>query len=142
MKNENINNVIAGMSALPGIRFGTTVPYSLGNVWIGRIGFASIPVIGTTVFHKAGENIVPVVRQHVFEKLASAGLPYNPTVIQTRPLVGQRSRQRMIIDENQASDSCGKRKRMVEAEFTFEIVDMKTFCNAYGQFSNGREVVV
>jgi hypothetical protein len=136
---DTIESTLASASASLSIRFGSAAPYSIGKVWIGRIGYANIPVVGVTGYQRQRDNIVPVVRQHVYRALRTAGLPYNPEVIQTRPLVGYRSRQRVIVDENHDSESCGKRKRMHEAEYTFEILDIKRFCACYGKFPSWRD---
>ena len=136
---ENIDSTLAAVSASPAINFGTQASLSLGRVWVDRIGFASIPVVGVVVYQKQSDNIVAVVRQHVYRALQEVGLPYNPETIVIRPLVGYRSRQRVIVDDNPQSPSYGKCKRMCEAEYTFEILDIKRFCQCYGQLQFGRK---
>lgn len=134
----NVKTLIALTSSTPGTTYGTDAPFAFGKPWIGRIGFANIPVVGVNVFQRKSDHIVAVVRQHVYRVLRERGLPYNPDTIDIRPLVGFR-RDRVIVDENKSSPSFGKRKRLTETEFTFEILQVNRFCQAYGNLPSYRE---
>lgn len=116
-----------------GSRWGTSAPFSLGEVFIRRIGFADIPVVGCTVIAKDATSVVPVVRQHVFYELETQGVPNE--AISCGPTVAVR-RQRMFTDANEDSPTKGKNKRGLEMEFHFEI--RKEAVHKYFTWSHGR----
>lgn len=104
------------------IRWGTTVPYAVGRVTCEKVGFAAIPCVRCTVNvpERGLDSLVPIVRQRVFGELAERG--WDDTAVAFRPTV-RRGRERLFVDENESSDSLGRRKRGVEWEFHFEITD-------------------
>lgn len=102
------------------VRFGTTAPYSLGRTLAERVGFACDPCVAISV-HCRPEDVpalVPIVRQHVYGELAERG--WSPEDIEFTPMVQQR-RTRIFVDENESSQSLGKRKRGAEHRFTFRM---------------------
>lgn len=102
------------------IRFGTTAPYAIGRISAERVGYAQIPCVRVNVWCRDEDlsALVPIVRQRVFGELAERG--WGDEHILFVPSV-RRGRVRMFFDENESSESCGRRKRGVEYTFHFEM---------------------
>lgn len=126
MKAENL---IAAMATHPNACWKTTAPHSAYTVFVGRIGFASIPILGCEIAHRQRDNLVAVVRQIVLSTAHKNGLPINPSVVAITPTI-QWQRCRILRDDNPDSDSYGKRKKMHCARYSFEIIDPQTFSRA------------
>ena len=103
------------------ITWGTTAPYALGRVRCEKIGFASIPCVKMDVECRPEDvgALVPIVRQHVYRELAERG--WTPDDVEFTPTVGGSYRAWMFVDENEASESHGRRKRGARLHLTFEM---------------------
>ena len=128
MSSEKIpanEELLRGIAASSSIRFGTNAPFELGGIFIKRIGFANIPVVGMVVNCRQQDRaaMVPIVRNFVFTELVNAGISntavkFIPTVNTTED---SRGRQVMFTDCNESSPTKGKRKRGHALVFHFEI---------------------
>jgi len=103
------------------IRWGTSAPYAIGRVRAERVGFASIPMITVDVSCKTRDMdaLVPIVRQRVYGELAERG--WTPDDIEFTPTVGGSYRERLFVDENETSESVGRRKRGARLEYHWEM---------------------
>jgi len=99
---------------------GTNAPYQMvGDVYIEKIGFGQIPVVGINIIGKEIESLVNIARQVVFREVVSQGV--SPHALQIRPTVCKESRKRKFVDCNESSPSFGKNKMGHEIRFHFEI---------------------
>lgn len=108
-----------------GIDWGTTAPFSLGEIYIKRIGFGNIPVIGMIVMGVDIATMVPIVRQIIFRELDLAGI--DTKEIKFSPTATISSRKRKFVDSNESSPTKGKNKMGHEIDLRFEILNPKLF---------------
>ena len=99
-----------------GIRFGTSAPYKIGYVGPDRIGFADIPMVVVEMYGKESGSLVPIARQ-----LAMAVAAKNGLQMDMGPPGLKIGRERLFTDENPSSPSFGKRKRLQEYTYQFEV---------------------
>ena len=135
---DDLEKLLRTAAASPAVRFGTIAPFQLGNVEIEKIGFADIPVMLVNVYCRREDitALVPIVRQHVFGELETAG--FSNEIVEFTPGVAT-NQVRMFVDCNESSPSLGKRRRGNHCRFTFEIkkehvgkFDWGGFCGKYG----------
>lgn len=131
------DSTIASMAAAGKIQFRTTEPYWLGKPWTTLTGFADIPVIGCTVLHRRHATIVPIVRQHVYQKLMERGLPYNTATIDLVPTLMFKKKLR-CIDQNPSSKSYKQTVILAEFEYIFHILDITRWTQCGGKISRSR----
>lgn len=103
------------------VRWGTSAPFAIGKVRPQRIGFASIPCVTVTVNcrRESIPAMVPILRQCIYGELAERG--WTPDDVEFTPSVECSGRERLFVDENDSSPSCGRRKRGIVAEFRWEM---------------------
>lgn len=112
--------IIREVAKSSGIRWGTTAAFCFGRIYVERIGFASIPVVGMRVISNATSSaLVPIVRAAIFQHLERAGL--ESEILEFSPTVATRSKRKRFVDENAGSPTVGKNKMGVEMDFHFEI---------------------
>ena len=101
--------------------FGTTAPFAIGGFRITKVGFADIPVVELMITCRPDSisALVPIARSLVFKKLELHGL--ESEILEFTPTVGSEGRGCMFTDENESSQSHGKRKRGQTYHFRFEI---------------------
>jgi hypothetical protein len=107
------------------VTWGTTMPFQLGSLRVERIGYADMPVVGMTTYAPSPDGMTPIVRQHIYFELASAGISHE--VIKFTPTVGI-GRRRRFVDCNQSSESLGKNKMGREQQWHFEILREHVRC--------------
>jgi hypothetical protein len=115
------DNLLRAVSASRCISFGTTAPFVVSRpVYVGRVGYAGIPVVGVEIVTPADTGTVcPVARQLVLRRLAELGLPLD--CVSLTPSVG-RGRRRKFTDDNPSSPTQGKGKFGDVLDFHFEIL--------------------
>jgi hypothetical protein len=124
-----------------GIRFGTSAPYKIGYVGPDRIGFADIPMVVVEMYGKESGSLVPIARQLAMAVAAKNGLQMDmggslvPIARQLAMAVAAKNglqmdmgppglkigRERLFTDENPSSPYFGKRKRLQEYTYQFEV---------------------
>jgi hypothetical protein len=103
------------------IRFGTQAPYEIGKIRAERVGFASIPTVTFDVSCRQEDvsSLVPILRQRMYGELAERG--WTPDDVEFSPTVGGSYRGRMFVDQNEESESFGRKKKGVRLEFRWEM---------------------
>ena len=99
-----------------GIRFGTTSPYAVGVVTPDRVGYGDYPMVTVQMYGKKSGDLVPIARQ-----LAMLNAKINGLYISMGAPSVMMGRQRMVTDQNPSSRSFGKRKRLTEMDFRFDV---------------------
>jgi hypothetical protein len=112
------------MHNTPGIRLGTTAPFSIEEgVRVRRIGFADIPVCLVYFYCKPEDtrSLVPVLRAMVYHELKAHGI--SDEAVDFVPTIGAegRTKRSKFTDENPSSESCGKNKMGQYYRCWFEI---------------------
>jgi hypothetical protein len=145
MKHEHEHEpLLRGVAKSFYLSYGTNAPFQLGPVRFERIGFADIPVALVHVFCRrdAVAALVPIVRQHVYHELETAGL--SSDILEFVP-GAQVNETRMFVDCNESSPTKGKTKRGQSCRFTFDIkpecVKMLTWKGRIGSIPTRREQV-
>lgn len=121
MSNETSNErLLRDVAASTTIRFGTTAPFQLGEVQFEKVGFAESPVAQVMVYcyQRCISALVPIVRQHVFHELETAGM--SSDILEFVPRV-QINKRRRFVDCNESSPIKGKNKVGNCCRFTFDI---------------------
>lgn len=101
-----------------GPRFGTSAPYAVGRVGPDTIGFTDTPTMSVDMFGRPSDAsaLTPIARQ-----LAMLAAEVNGLTLNMAPPGFKRGREKMIEDRNPSSESMGKRKRLMEMVFNFDI---------------------
>lgn len=101
-----------------GPRWGTSGPYAVGRVGPDRVGYADIPTLSVDLFGRAADVgvLTPIARQ-----LAMLAAEVNGLTLNMAPPGLKRGREKMMEDQNPSSESLGKRKRLMELVFNFDI---------------------
>jgi hypothetical protein len=140
---NDMEKVLRQLATSSGVRIGTNAPFCLGSIFVRKIGFGDIPVVGMTVYCRPQDtrNLTPIARSFVYVELENAGIPNE--AVEFTPSLGvnpeRGNRQVMFVDINESSPTKGKRKRGKQYEFHFEIKKdwVKRF--VWPQFGNPRE---
>ena len=104
------------------LKFGTTAPFRIEpELQVRKIGFADIPAILQHLYTKPEglAGLVPVLRDRVFAWLKQHRI--SDEAVGFHPTISLLQRNRLFVDENPDSRSCGKRKRGVYCRCWFEI---------------------
>lgn len=101
-----------------GPHWGTSAPYAVGRVGPDRVGYADIPTLSVDLFGRAADVgvLTPIARQ-----LAMLAAEVNGLTLNMAPPGLKRGREKMMDDQNPSSSSFGKRKRLMELVFRFDI---------------------
>ena len=116
-----MESLFRAMSKSHAIDYGTTAPFSLGDVTCCRVGFANIPVVEVIAYCPCADSVVAIVRQLVYRELEGCGISSDCLAI--TPTVGVSSRRRKVTDRNERSPSFGRCRMLRQAVFHFEISD-------------------
>jgi hypothetical protein len=119
MNDPQVENLIRETSKPGAVSWGTTCPFSMGEVVFRKVGFAGLYKVQCTVYAPETRSVVAAVRQHVFYELETQGIPTE--IIEFVPTVETKSRRRKFVDQNTSSQSTGKNKMGYELTFNFEI---------------------
>lgn len=117
-----MKNFLRKLHASLHCRFGTTAPFQiLGEVYVKKIGFAHIPVIGVDIATKpeAMNALVPIARQLIFHELETMGITNES--VEFVAGVQPEGRRRKFVDCNESSPTLGKSKFGELYRFRFEI---------------------
>lgn len=135
----DIDNLLRHLAISQCCRFGTTAPFTLGEIQIQKVGFAQIPVIGMQVIcpAAASRSMTPIVRSLVFMELETAGLTNEAVEFVPRVSTGK---YRKFVDINESSPTLGKNKMGYEYTFSFEIRPEYVKCFTWGGWcgNNGK----
>ena len=122
------------------INWGTTAPFQvIGEIYIQKIGYAGIPIIGIKIACKDCRDLVAIARQMIYRELEVCGL--ESEIIEFTPTVGSENQGRRykFTDTNESSLTLGKNKYGILYHFHFEIKKVHVghfewggFCNQYG----------
>ncbi len=105
------------------ITFGCSAPFALERAGWDSIGFADIPALGCIAHFRVADlnALVPIVRQHLLRAWVEAGL--DPAHVHLQLHWGAESRERLFVDQNASSRSCGRRKRGAVVRCHLEVID-------------------
>lgn len=105
-----------------GVTWGTSAPYRWdGPITLRRVGFAHEPrlLVPVIVNERDVNALVPLARQRAFAYLAERAI--SDAHLEFHPYVGRETlRGTVFVDDNEASESYGRRKR--GHRFTIEFV--------------------
>ena len=140
-----MKSLLRKMHASMGVQFGTTAPFQIiGEVYVRKIGFADIPVVGVDIACKPEvmTALVPIARQLVYRELETMGIPNEAVEFQAG--VQSEGRRRRFTDCNESSPTLGSTKMGQLYRFRFDIrpEHVKTFKFDWagnGQFPEGRK---
>jgi hypothetical protein len=121
---NDMEKVLRQLATASAVRIATEAPFCLGRIFVKKIGFANIPIVGMTVYCHPRDTraLTPIARSFVYVELENAGIPNE--AVEFTPSLGQGERghrQVMFVDINESSATKGKRRRGQEYEFHFEI---------------------